>query len=270
MPPSAPCPSVNSRILNPSYPSYTKSSAKATSLLNPSTSSPTHRVSRLPPPAPNLTKFDSLFGKRLLKFRYELSSLRLLVSSTVLQLLSSCSDSSGHSVSPVQGQLFILPLLLHTSFHPVSSCLLVLSPPGTPRLRALLADGHLCLRASLPSGFLAFGLLCRRAPLILTHTSFFPFFTFPSPCQTALAIGLDLHFRVSKNYPANLYQNRTSPSNSLLMRPFTIQTSCATVALIIIIEQILYIIFRIRIQTSCSSRIAPQASSTVAPGERGT
>ena len=164
MPPSAPCPSVNPSILNPSYPSYIKSSAKATSLLNPSTSSPTHCVSRLPPSAPNLTKFDSLFSKRLLKFRYELSSLRLSVSSTELQLLSRCSDSSGHSMSPVQGQLFILPLLLHTSFHPVSSCHLLLSPPGTVASWQSLPTGTFafrhpclwlpCLWASLPTGTL--------------------------------------------------------------------------------------------------------------------
>ena len=151
MPPGAPCPSVNPSTLKPSYPSYTIASPPATSLL-PSTSSPTHRVSRLPPPAPNLSKFDSLFGKRLLKFQYELSRLRLSVSSTVLQLLSSCSDSSGLSVPPVEGQSFILSFLYHPSFFPLSSCLLVLSPLGTPRLWALLADGHLRLWATFADG----------------------------------------------------------------------------------------------------------------------
>ena len=96
MPPKTSFPSFNfPSILNPSY---TKLSAKATSLLNPSVTSPARRVHYLPCSAPNLTQFQSLFGKHLLKFQYKLSSLKLLVSLTVLQLLFSCSDSSGHSV----------------------------------------------------------------------------------------------------------------------------------------------------------------------------
>ena len=192
LPPTAIQPThLYSLILNPSYPSYTKSSAKATSVLNLSTSSPTHCVSCLPPSAPNLTKFDSLFGKRLLKIRYQLSRVKLLVSLTVLQLLSSCSDASGHSVSPVQGQLFIPPLLVHTSFHPLSSCLLVLSPRGTPHQQALFADRHPCLlalafgcpglRASLPLGFLASWHADRHSsPMgaLNPHSHFFSFLYF--------------------------------------------------------------------------------------------
>ena len=174
MPPSAPCPSVNPSTLIPSYPSYTKPSSQATSLL-PSTSLPSHRVSRLPPPAPNISKFDSLFGKRLLKFQYELSRLRLSISSTVLRLLSSCSDSSGLLAPPFEGQSFILSFLCHTSFLSfiiLSSCPFAFGPPlppgtfafGHPLPSGYLADGH------LPTGHLrlrasfAFGPPCRRAP----------------------------------------------------------------------------------------------------------
>ena len=138
-------------------------------------------------------------------------------------------------MSPVQGQLFIPPIFLHTSFHPVPSCLLVFSSPGIPCRWALFADRHPCLltlafgrsglRASLPPGTPH-----QQVPLILTYISS-PFFTFLSSCQTVSTIGLYLYFWVSKNYPANQYQHRTSASNSLLMRLYTIQTSCATVAL---------------------------------------
>ena len=151
MPPSAPCPSVNPSTLIPSYPSYTKPSSQATSLL-PSTSLPSHCVSRLPPPAPNISKFDSLFGKRLLKFQYELSRLRLSISSTVLRLLSSCSDSSGLLVPPFEGQSFILSFLCHPSFLSfiiLSSCPFAFGPPLPP---GTFAFGH-----PLPSGYLADG-----------------------------------------------------------------------------------------------------------------
>ena len=247
MPPSAPCPSVNPSTLNPSYPSYTKPSSQATSLL-PSTSLPSHRVSRLPPPAPNISKFDSLFGKRLLKFQYELSRLRLSISSTVLRLLSSCSDSSGLLAPPVEGQSFILSFLCHPSFLSfiiLSSCPFAFGPPLPPghlRLRATFAfgpplpTGHLRLRATFASGPPSpSGNLCRRAtfadgpPSALTFLLFFFFSLFSF--QTALAIGLYLYFRVSNTYPANLYRHRISASNSRLTRPLTTPTSCATAAL---------------------------------------
>ena len=245
MPPSAPCPSVNPSTLIPSYPSYTKPSSQATSLL-PSTSLPSHRVSRLPPPAPNISKFDSLFGKRLLKFQYELSRLRLSISSTVLRLLSSCSDSSGLLAPPFEGQSFILSFLCHTSFLSfiiLSSCPFAFGPPLPPghlRLRATFAlgppcrrapadgppspSGNLCLRATLPTGTLPTGHL---QTLTLLLFFFFSLFSF----QTALAIGSYLYFRVSNTYPANLYRHRISASNSRLTRPLTTPTSCATAAL---------------------------------------
>ena len=215
MPPSTPFPSVNSpSILNPSYSSYTKLSAKTTSLLNPSVTSPAHHAPRLPHSAPNLTWFQSLFGKRLLNFQYELSSLKLLVLLSVLQLLSSCSDSSGHPVPLVQGQLFVPPLLLHTSFHLVSFCLHVLLPPD------ILASWH-----SLPTDT-----PCWQVPLLLTHNSN-PIFLFLFSCQAAWMIGSSLSSQVSRNYPANPYQNRTSASKSHPIRLCKIQTSCSTVAL---------------------------------------
>ncbi len=213
MPPSAPCPSVNPSTLIPSYPSYTKPSSQATSLL-PSTSLPSHRVSRLPPPAPNISKFDSLFGKRLLKFQYELSRLRLSISSTVLRLLSSCSDSSGLLAPPFEGQSFILSFLCHTSFLSfiiLSSCPFAFVPPLPP--------GHLRLQATF-----AF-----RPPSTLTLLLFFFFSLFSF--QTTLAIGSYLYFRVSNNYPANLYRHQISASNSRLTRPLKTPTSCATAAL---------------------------------------
>ena len=87
--------------------------------------------------------------------QYELSRLRLSISSTVLRLLSSCSDSSGLLAPPFEGQSFILSFLCHTSFLSfiiLSSCPFAFGPPlppGNLRLRATFAFGP-----PLPTGHL--------------------------------------------------------------------------------------------------------------------
>ena len=178
--PSTPFPNViSSSIL---HSSYTKLSANPTSILIPSVTSPVHRVPCLPPFVPNLTQFQSLFSKHLLKFQYELSSLVDCAPASLLLF-----RFFSHLVFLVQGQLFILPLPLHSYFHLVSSCLHVLSPSGT------LADGH-----SLPT-----------STLLITHTSF-PFFLSLFSCQSVLMIGLSLSFQVFKNYLANPYLSQIS------------------------------------------------------------
>ena len=217
MRPSAPFPNVNSpSILSPSYPSYTKLIARATSLLNPSV------TLCLACPPPLLISWNSTLYLVSASWNFDTSfpvssyqSCRQCSSSSLVVLILQVTQCLPSMVSYSSLHHFcMLPsILYHLAF--VSFCLL-----------AFLTDGHPCLWVSLPPGTPQYSYGYH-----LFSLTFFPFFPFLFSCQNALTIRLYLSSWVSKNYPVKWYQNRTSASNSLLMRLYKIQTSCATVAL---------------------------------------